>query len=237
MGTCVECKSKNIVEDYTDGSLVCTACGLVASHFLLDDRPIMDECRLVHYDSQILLSDAILAMYEDHIPKPTLVLAEDACIKLASHKYDPMCLRAACIYHAWKTTKAGGIICNVDDICNLFHACKSKVIDIYGKHFVQDHIPNVRSKYNGLASLVIDSRVRCKILTACCQLETTLSVHPETANKKPSKMCAAIFYWCCKHNCVQGVSVQDVCKEANVSKITFKKHLKMIDCVQKCKNT
>lgn len=232
MQRCTDCKSTHLREDYSDGSLVCTNCGLIASHFLIDDRPVMDECRLVHYETQNSLSDKILCMYQDYIPITTLQAAETACMELTSHKYDVMVVRAACVYHAWKKTKAGGQICHLDDLCRLFHVSKSKVIDVYRRHFVQDEMPNATCKYNGFAFLVSNDRIRCKVMLACSKLESFLATHPNTANKKPTKMCAAIFFWCCVQNAIHDVPVSKLCEYAQVSTTTFKKHLKIIECVQ-----
>lgn len=237
MQSCKECNSVNLREDYNDGSLVCTNCGLIASHFLFDDRPFMDENRHIHYEERTTLTDEILKALEDRIPINTLQIAEESYMELSSHKYDKMVLRCACVYHAWKKTKAGGEICHLDDICRMFLVSKSKVIDVYSRHFTEDEMPDSRSKYHGFSFLIAYDRVRSKVLSTCVELERILSIHPHTANKKPTKMCAAIFYHCCKSNGIVDVSINDICKYAEVSMTTFKKHFKMIECVQNCKNT
>lgn len=233
-------------EDYSDGSLVCTACGVVADTLLLDDRPMICASRDVHYCfEEPGPKDAEMANleYVCFVPRHILVAGEQRCAAIQDQAVtkgiNRRALLAACIFACIKESGKGGLLHTMEDMARVTGLPLTKLHEMWKTHleptqqpppaFVSVRTP--KSIYNKLTVLLVNSRQACAVVRECEALEKQLGQHRAFLNKKPSKMFAAIFWHVCL---ARGESVceADVLELACVSSATFKRHLKLIKAIK-----
>lgn len=136
--TCTDCKTNAyLVDDYKDGSVVCTKCGLVASDFLPDERPLVDTRRV----DQTLSKEEMLAytcdedmmniaVYGFNMPIAAALEAtelfkaykggnDDGAIRIVKG-HNMMALKAAALYIVCRKNNTMGLARSPEDICSAF---------------------------------------------------------------------------------------------------------------------
>lgn len=245
MDTCKYCGVEGRMrEDYSDGSVVCTACGVVAEAFLLDDRPMVCPSRDVHYHfEEPGPKDAEMANleYACFVPRHILVAGEQRCAAIQEDigikGINRQALLAACTYACIKESGKGGLLHTMEDMARVTGLPLAKLHEMWKTHLeptLQPPPASVRtpkSIYNKLTVLLANSRQACAVVRECEALEKHLGQNRAFLNKKPSKMFAAIFW----HVCLargESISEADVLELAGVSSATFKRHLKLIKAIK-----
>lgn len=224
---CTDCGSVNLVEDYSDGSLVCRGCGLVVSNFLCDERPLFDHNRNVHsmyYDHTSgedicrEIADAVDRLWPGNDMNWLTIIASKKMEKSSSKS---RCARAA---HAiFETLKKERICMPLETVC---WACGTDVKSVSGL-FVENVVDNpINQRIVRLANyFLIDSADRMKAIRVATEVEEALKDDAMFMSKKPSKMDAVILYLVCTQSLGMKMKKSEMVKASDVSNVTFNKHL------------
>lgn len=240
MQACKECHKHALIEDYQDGSIVCTNCGLVNCPFLLDDRPLVDtrrnETHEHYYDNAF--EDDMLNYLEHAFAVPHTVLQaaavkyKEEVIKHRIKGQNRLAMKAACIFWCIEDQKKSGQLYSLDDVgmaCSVPLAKVHEMWKLLKPHAIQTQVPS-RSKYHRLTVLLPNDVSVAKVLRECEALEATLTKHKDFVDKKPYKMMAAVFYTVCRPKYVACLSAKDVVNACGISMTTFKRHSQQIHC-------
>lgn len=236
---CADCNSTALLDDFREGCIVCTNCGLVASPWLLDDRPVVDVTRNLHWStacSQVhALRDACFRSMGEMIPNKTLHAADEmyanAILKKNVRRHNTNALRAACIYQSLKRTGQGGVLHNISDVCNMFDVDHSKIMDMTGlleEERAETTQKHEMTKYHAFSHLIDDRTLRWKMINTCVDVERQVTKQKELANKKPSKMCAALFMCVCMHKYMVRMDMKELSLTSGVSLVTLRKHIRLL---------
>lgn len=236
--TCSDCGSKDIVEDYHDGSMVCRMCGLVVSPFLLDDRPQNDANRNIHYTSfyqdppkDIEVSNALAMLDIENQDIESSVLHQLATFCQNDKGKGRACvLKAHAIFEVCRRMKILRVTKEL--ICACFGIEPKTLLQSISKNHeqAQPHVPlqTINERLVKLATLFIrDSKLRMRIVKCASEIEIRLKANKDYMNKKTSKMDAVILY----HVCIEhGVKLKkgELITDAGISNVTFNKHLKLL---------
>lgn len=239
---CKECGSDRLVEDYSDGSLVCSNCGLVAEPFLLDDRPLIS--KNVNFEREVD-NKAIDTLIAETCFKLTL---PDAFAHQSSQHYKD-------ILSSFKKThskvhqvhKSAMRVISITEICkqnNVYRSMES-VASLMGvemrsvrelqkgpiQYNHQKHHKNVNlPRWKLLVNQILDNpSKKMQVLAMMEKIDKTLSKNPSYIHKKPSKMDGVLLYFACDKLQLKDISQQEIMKVSKVSESTFKNHLKLIN--------
>jgi transcription initiation factor TFIIIB Brf1 subunit/transcription initiation factor TFIIB len=226
--SCDNCKSGQnaFKEDYNDGSIVCTHCGLVVSNILLDDRPMFRDS-LESFATNMPLLDSFFFNICDkyHIPEYIAMRSIDIYNTKYKSQKNMMAARAVAFYLACQEHQ----LCHtVDTICNYFLVPYHQFSTILKKQdtFVVKKIGSRR--FHSIVEYIVTSKeVRKPVLAKIFEFEKILVKNPVFMNKKPSKIDPIIVYFVAQEffNLDKKSLVQDLCKIHQISIPTFKKNL------------
>lgn len=243
-GCCKECFQASLVEDYTDGSIVCTKCGLVNEPFLFDERPIIDTSRCINYDdgydelSHCKDEDMMYLEHSFSVPSSVLLsslqkwrsMNQIHGLKGVNRK----AMKAACVYWTILHQKISGQLYSLDDVGNALCLPLGKVHEMWKLLDPISHGSLPRgSKYLPLCCVLPNNVHSRTVIRECEMLEEWLLKHRSFVDKKPSKMIAAIFHVVCCPKYVPALPVKDILEVTGVSVTTFKRHFQSLKtCVQ-----
>lgn len=235
--TCRGCKSSKLIDDIADGSVVCTSCGLVASSFLIDDRPIFDNCRNIHsgevpwYKRSTDRDPELVSLLDKmDIECEGLEAFATKIIKdwkeINEYKGHMAPLRAYAIYQACRSFKLMTLdkikiclICDVDQRqLQQFQTTGTHVVDTS----INDRIKQLASCF------IIDPKTRMTAIRHATAIETRLQTNVKYMSKKPSKMDAVILYHVCSTVLNIKFKKGDYVRDCDLSSATFNKHLKFL---------
>jgi len=236
---CKDCGSNSFVDDYSDGSVVCTQCGLVAVPFLLDHRPLFDACRNVNstlyvardsYDSTHQAIEQALCRL--NIDSDSLVSqAHDFAMEFKESQQYKGSVNALLAYATYEICKRNRFIISKNDICASF-LVDTKTFDTFlSKKAVESDVVNVtiNERIARLACACIDDRLqRMNAIQLASEIDAKLKKNKDYLSKKPSKMDSAILYHVCTSVFGMKLIKSTFAKNAGVSTVTFSKHLKFI---------
>jgi transcription initiation factor TFIIIB Brf1 subunit/transcription initiation factor TFIIB len=233
---CKDCRRfGGLIESYRDGCVVCRYCGLVASDFLIDDRPLIDHRRDLHSDTFMYtnggdceIEDALDRLRIDS--KIIELIAKSIVDEFKTnkdYKGRTAALKAHATYEACRQ-------CNrsipFEQVCASFQV-DPKLVRQITKKGDESHV--VKSQINQrivkLASEIIqDPRTRMKAIRHACEVENKLLSNKNYVSKKPSKMDAVILFYVCTN--VVGIKLKkgEFVKECGVSSVTFNRHLQFV---------
>jgi transcription initiation factor TFIIIB Brf1 subunit/transcription initiation factor TFIIB len=250
---CSECRTADyLMEDYSDGSVVCRACGLIASNVLLDDRPLIDTRRheqglsweetmdsgcdkeILHIGIHILRVPLASVLEATEIFKRFKGSNDDDAIKIVKG-HNKMALKAAALYIACKSLNTMGLVQGPEDICRAFQTSSTHFSNavkmLTASRFPRTvEISRIPYWYNALLDTICETcgRERWKIYKECMETEGQLMKMRQFVNKKPSKLAPAIMYVVCDHIFHKKLDMQMLVKTSNVSLCTLKKNIEMI---------
>lgn len=233
---CTDCrKVGGLIECYRDGCVVCKYCGLVASDFLIDDRPLIDHRRDLHSDT-FMYTDGGDCEIEDALDRLRIdskmieLIAKSIFDEFKTNKdYKGRiaALKAHATYEACRQCK-----CSVqfEHVCASFQVDPRLVRQITKKDN-ESHV--VKSQINQrivkLASEMIpDPRTRMKAIRYACEVENKLLSNKLYVSKKPSKMDAVILFYVCTKDIGMKMKKGDFLKECGISSVTFNRHLQFV---------
>lgn len=236
---CKGCQKATLREDYQDGSVVCTSCGLVNENILLDDRPLIDTRRNLAYDSGYEEMDACkdpLLMYLHHsfsVPASVLMSAFQTYQNMVRHQIIKgerrKALMAACVYWWMLREQKGGRLYTLEDVAHVLDVSLSKVHEMWKMLEPVDHDRMIRaSRYHRLTPLLPSHVPIYKVVQACETLEVRVSRHKAFVDKKPGKMLAAIFHTVCCPRFVPTLDTKALLEYAGISLTTFKRHVRLL---------
>jgi transcription initiation factor TFIIIB Brf1 subunit/transcription initiation factor TFIIB len=237
---CNDCGSFSFVEDYSDGSVVCTGCGLIACPFLLDDRPLFDATRNVNSTAYVPMeSDPIHlqvqdAFYRLNIESEVLVYqtVEFAKDFKEANEYRGH-LDTLLAYATYDTCKKNKFIVSRKDICSSF-GIDSTSFDNFLSNYIKTTSDVVNVQINEriaciASTLILDRHKRMQVIKTASKIEARLKSNKDYLTKKPSKMDSVILFYVCTKEFGMKLKKKDYIKDAGVSGVTFSKHLKFIE--------
>jgi len=225
---CRDCGGSNIIEDYKDGSMVCTACGLVVSNFLIDDRPTFGSYNDIIYDNDI--NSVLSALDIDSIE-----IEQMASDILASSSRRSKVQKAFAVYEACCHHKLLRITKEL--VCAAFQIELKTLLQFLTKNTQRSRIVshNINERLAKLAANIIDNpKLRMKAINAAARIEVSLQNNHEYMTKKPSKMDSVILFYVCTDVLNMKLNKKDYINSISISPTTFNRHVKLL---RSCKFT
>lgn len=188
---CKDCGSGNIKEDFSDGSSVCTNCGLVVERFLLDTRPIQRDIHseIMYSDTDILTNKTIKPFLERfEIPKHIGMDAESTynkfCNSISNRKKHLLC--GACIHTSLNKFKFTRV--SKTDICSFFNVKWCELIKI--NHMIEgtSNCSRIGCDYQKLCNLISNVYERNKVVQKYIAIKDKIVKHRNFINMRHDKV-------------------------------------------------
>jgi transcription initiation factor TFIIIB Brf1 subunit/transcription initiation factor TFIIB len=225
---CTDCGSFDLVEDYSDGSLVCRKCGLVVCPWLLDQRPLFDHCRNVHstpYVSSENQNNIVLDGLDKLWPGIDMRWVAESVSKMIENDEqrgrNKAARTAVAVYKVLQNNR--NFCVSLETICTAFEADVKLVRAMFTNNVVD--IP-INQRIVRLANdMLIDGPQRMQVIRTASDIEERLKNDISYMSKKPSKMDAVIFYLVCTEKLGLKIKKNNIVKLSDISSVTFNKHL------------
>jgi transcription initiation factor TFIIIB Brf1 subunit/transcription initiation factor TFIIB len=225
---CTDCGSFDLVEDYSDGSLVCRKCGLVVCPWLLDQRPLFDHCRNVHstpYVSSENQNNIVLDGLDKLWPGIDMRWVAESVSKMIENDEqrgrNKAARTAVAVYKVLQNNR--NFCVSLETICTAFEADVKLVRAMFTNNVVD--VP-INQRIVRLANdLLIDGPQRMQVIRTASDIEERLKNDISYMSKKPSKMDAVIFYLVYTEKLGLKIKKNNIVKLSDISSVTFNKHL------------
>lgn len=240
---CSECQSNKIIEDYKEGHLVCTDCGLVFDNHLIDSRPIYDTHRNIHFhpfiDNNQL--DEHIERALDYLGIDNMLLHKEALNIMDKYKNDRSYtghLQPLRAYSLLQSSKLHNYIwITQQHICEAFqiNIDKLKVFFKDSANIDENNITpqsSIRKRLmNIIPCLMLPDNIKMKALNICEELEILISKNKLFKTKKPSKLDPVILYYTLTNRLKYKLKMTTFIKHLNLSIATLRKNLVFIETV------
>jgi hypothetical protein len=211
---------------------------LVASHFLIDDRPLIDNRRDIHSDTFLYTEkgDAEIEEALDRLGidnKMVELIAKSIVEDIKTnkdYKGNNAALRAHATFEALRQCKFN---VQFEMVCASFGTDPRLARQILTKTETSRVITDkINARIVKMASLIIDDKkLRMKIIRDACDIESILLNNKTYMSKKPSKMDAVILFHVCTSKHGMKLKKGNFVKECGVSSVTFNRHLQFIKSI------
>jgi transcription initiation factor TFIIIB Brf1 subunit/transcription initiation factor TFIIB len=211
---CSDCHGINFIEDRSDGSTVCTGCGLVVSPFML-----VNDNQNSNFDQVTKDVELVEALYKLQIE------SDDMEYIVSEYYYELKKLhpnKSQSVLRSISLSHKTGI--SLDKAADMFQIHRKNI-----KH-ICDETQKEKEISERVAYLVScfesDRFMKMKIIREIIALNIKLLPYIQT--KKPSKMDPILFYYVYTNSFNKTLNPLELCRVSNISIVTFNNHMKLL---------